>query len=211
MSKSVIAKTAIIHPNVELGEGSIVEDYCIIGKPSRGKEEQKTTIGKNAIIRSHTIIYAGNRIGDNFQTGDHATIREENTIGNNVSIGTKSDVQHHVRIEDDVRIHSLSLIPEHTVLEKGCWIGPQVSITNASYPNSALAKENLKGVTVEEHAKIGANATILPGITIGRNTLVGAGAVVTKDVPANAVIVGNPAREIKKIHDLTFDNGKKAY
>lgn len=213
MTKNSIAKTAIIHPNVDLGEGSIIEEFCIIGKPPRGKKsgELKTSIGKNAIIRSNTIIYAGNSIGDHFQTGDQVTIREENDIGNNVSIGTKTDIQHHVRIEDDVRIHTLAFIPEYTVLEKGCWIGPKACITNAAYPNSSLAKENLKGVIIEENAKVGANATILPGVRIGKNALVGAGSVVTKDVPQNAVVVGNPAREIKKVHDLTFEDGKKAY
>jgi acetyltransferase-like isoleucine patch superfamily enzyme len=213
MKSAMIAKTAIIHPNVEIGEGSIVEDYCIIGVPDPGKKpgEEKTIIGKNSHIRSHSIIYAGNKIGNSFQTGNHATIREENTIGNNVSIGTKSDVQHHVRIEDAVRIHTLAFIPEHTILQKGAWIGPKVCITNAPYPNSPIAKAHLKKVIIEENAKIGANATILPGVTIGKNALVGAGAVVTKDVLPATVVVGNPAHVLKKVHELRFSSGEKAY
>lgn len=213
MTKPIIAKTTLIQPNVEIGDGTIIEDFCIIGMPPRGKKggELKTIIGKDSHVRSHTVIYAGNKIGDGFQTGINAMIREENMIGNNVSIGTKSVIEHHVRIEDNVRVHSMAFVPEYTILEKGAWIGPKACITNASFPNSPLAKENLKGAIVEENAKIGANATILPGVKIGKNALVGAGAVVTKDVPANTVVVGNPAHEIKKVKDLKHPSGQKAY
>lgn len=207
------AKTAIIHENVELGEGTIIEDYCIIGHPPNRKKsgELKTIIGKNSVIRSHTIIYAGNIIGDNFQTGNMATIREENEIGNNVSIGTKSDVQHHVKIEDDVRIHTQAFVPEYCTLKRGAWLGPNVVMTNAQFPKSPRAKENLKGSTIEEDAKVGANATIMPGVTIGKNALVGSGSVVTKDVEPDTVVAGNPAKQIKKVHDLKYENGEKAY
>ena len=213
MAKTTIAKTAIIYPNVELGEGSIVEDFCIIGVPATGKKpgDEKTVIGKNAHIRSHSIIFAGNVIGDNFGTGVMVTVRENNKIGNNVWIGIKSSVQYQVIIEDDVHIHTQAFIPEHTILKKGCWIGPKVCITNAPFPTSPLAKQKLLGVTVEEMAKIGANATVLPGITIGKNALVGAGAVVTKDVKEGMVVIGNPAREIKKVSELQFETGEKAY
>ncbi|MFH1915984.1 MAG: DapH/DapD/GlmU-related protein [Nanoarchaeota archaeon] len=208
-----IAKTAIIHPNVTLGEGTIIEDFCIIGVPAPGKKpgDEKTAIGKNAHIRSHSIIFAGNQIGDNFGTGVMVTVRENNKIGNNVWIGIKSSVQFQVTIEDDVRIHTQAFIPEHTTLKKGCWIGPKVCITNAPFPNSPLAKDHFKSVIVEEGAKLGANTTILPGVTIGKNALVGAGAVVTKNVAPDAVVIGNPAREVKKVNELTYDSGEKAY
>ncbi|XDD51537.1 hypothetical protein AB3N59_07320 [Leptospira sp. WS92.C1] len=105
----MISKNAIIHPNVRFGENVTIEDYCIIGSPFSGYNGQITIIGSNAIIRSHTVIYAGNIIGDNFSTGNKANIREQNTIGNNVSIGTLTVVEHHVKIVDSVRIHSLRL------------------------------------------------------------------------------------------------------
>lgn len=193
-----IAQTAKIYPNVRLGKNVLIEDFCVIGVPFRDYTGQETTIGDNAIIRSHTVIYAGNQIGDNFQTGNKANIRELNTIGNNVSIGTLSVVEHHVIIEDNVRIHTQAFIPELTVLEKGCWIGPNVVITNAKYPNSPTTKDELKGVRVKQDAKIGANTTILPGVTIGRNTLIGAGSVVVKDVPDGMIVAGNPDHPLKR-------------
>lgn len=196
----MIANTAIIHTNVKLGENVIIEDYCIIGSPFNNYNNEETIIGDNAVIRSHTIIYAGNNIGNNFQTGNKANIRELNIIGNNVSIGTLSVVEHHVVIEDDVRIHTQAFIPEYSLLKKNCWIGPNVSLTNAKYPMHPDAKKGLLGPTIEENAKLGANATIMPGVIIGKNSLVGAGSVVTKDVPENVVVAGNPASILRKIH-----------
>ena len=194
-----IAKTAIIYPNVEFGKNVIIEDYCIIGTPFKGQADEKTIIGDNAIIRSHTIIYAGNQIGSNFQTGNKANIRELNKIGNNVSIGTLSVVEHHVTIEDNVRIHSQVFIPEYTLLDEGCWLGPNVVITNAKFPTHPNVKNELQGARVFPKAKIGANSTILPGIRIGENSLVGAGSVVTKNVKSEMVVAGNPAKELYKM------------
>jgi len=164
------------------------------------KKEYK--IGKNATIREPTIIYSGNDIGDNFNTGHFVTIREENKIGDNVSIGSHSNIEHHIIIEDNVRIHSNCFIPEYTILKHDCWIGPNVVLTNAKYPRSINVKEELKGPTIGEYAKIGANSTILPGIKIGKHALIGAGTVVVKDVPEYAVVVGNPGNIIGDIRNI---------
>ena len=196
----MISKTAIIYPNVKLGKNVEIQDYCIIGTPFNNYKNEGTIIGNNAVIRSHTVIYAGNKIGDNFQTGNKANIRELNVIGNNVSIGTLTVIEHHVKIEDGVRIHSQAFVPEFSYLKKNCWLGPNVVLTNAKYPKHPNAKEDLNGPTIGENAKIGANATIMPGIIIGKNALVGAGSVITIDVPDEMIVAGNPAKELRKIH-----------
>ena len=90
------------------------------------------------------------------------------------------------------------------MLEDDCWIGPNVVLTNAKYPRAPRVKEELQGPHVERGAKIGANATVLPGVRIGEGALVGAGSVVTRDVPPGAVVAGNPARVIKQIHELPY-------
>lgn len=197
----------IIREGVALGADSLVEEYCIIGVPPRGFKagELDTVIGVRAHIRSHTVIYAGNRIGDDFQTGNKVNIRESNEIEDNVSIGTLTVIEHHVRIGKGVRIHSQVFVPEYSILEEGAWLGPNVVLTNAKYPLSPGAKQSLKGPTVKAGAKIGANSTILPGVVIGRDALVGAGSVVVADVPDGAVVVGNPARIIKYIRDLPYE------
>ena len=194
----------ILHPNVHLGADSTISEFVILGVPPQGHEpgELETRIGARARIRSHTVIYAGNRIGANFQTGHGAMIREWNEIGDDVSIGTHSIVEHHVKIGNGVRIHSNVFVPEYSVLEDRCWIGPNVVFTNAAYPQTPDTKDNLRGPHIMTGAKIGANCTLLPGVTIGRNALVGAGSVVVHDVPDGKVAVGNPARVIKDLIDI---------
>lgn len=199
------SSTTVIYPNVIIEESSEIGEFCIIGLPPKGKApgELVTKIGKNAVIRSHTVIYAGNVIGDNINTGHSALIREDNQIGDNVSIGSHTVIEHHLEIQDGVRIHTQVFVPEFTVLEKGCWIGPNVVFTNAMHPLCKRVKECLKGATVKMGAKIGANSTILPDVTIGENALVGAGSVVVKDVPDRKVVAGSPAKVIKDVGELT--------
>jgi acetyltransferase-like isoleucine patch superfamily enzyme len=194
----------LIYPHVQIGKHAQIEDFVIIGLPPMGKRpgELLTIIGDNAVIRSHTVIYAGNRIGDHFQTGHHVTVRECNVIGNSVKLGTGTNIEHHVLIEDEVHIHSQVFIPEFSILKNGCWIGPNVVLTNAKYPKSKDAKATLAGPVIENHAKIGANSTILPGITVGARSLIGAGTVVTTDVPPEKIVVGNPGRVIKDLDEL---------
>lgn len=193
-----------IYPNVEIGEGCEIGDFVIIGVPPKGAApgELRTVIGPGAVIRSHTVIYAGNVIGIKFQAGHGALLRESNTIGDNVSVGSHSVIEHHVVLEDRVRVHSQAFIPEYSTLKRGAWIGPGVRLTNAPHPLCPDVQQCIVGPTLEAGAKIGANATLLPGVHIGENALVGAGAVVTRDVASGAVVAGNPARVVKHINDL---------
>lgn len=201
---SSVPESTKIYPNVIIEPGAEIGELCVIGLPPKGKApgELQTRIGKNAVIRSHTVIYAGNDIGDNFNSGHTVLIREDNKIGNDVSIGSHTVIEHHLEIQDGVRIHSQAFVPEFTVLEKGCWIGPNVVFTNALHPLCKRVKECLKGATVKSGAKIGANTTVLPDVTIGEMALVGAGSVVVRDVPDKAVVAGSPAKVIKQVADL---------
>jgi len=205
-ARAGVVTTSRVFENVALGAGTIVEDFCLIGAPPRGARdgELPTAIGERATIRSHTVIYAGNAIGKDFQTGNKVNIRESNQIGDHVSVGTLSVIEHHVRIADHVRIHTQVFIPEFSVLEEGCWIGPNVVLTNARYPLSPGVKDRLEGPIVGRGAKIGANTTILPGVVIGENALVGAGSVVVRDVAPGAVVAGNPAKVIRHISELPY-------
>jgi acetyltransferase-like isoleucine patch superfamily enzyme len=200
-----IARSAVLYDKVSLGDASLVAEFVLIGVVPHGYPPStlETCIGSGALIRSHTVIYAGNTIGDHFRTGHGVMIREFNRIDDDVSIGTHSIIEHHVQIGRGVRIHSNAFIPEYSILDEGVWIGPNVVFTNALYPLSPNAKSDLKGPHVLSGAKIGANATLLPGVVIGSNGLVGAGSVVVHDVPDGKVVVGNPARVIRDVSEIS--------
>jgi acetyltransferase-like isoleucine patch superfamily enzyme len=194
----------MVYPNVTLGASAELGPFVVLGYPagSDAPGARATIIGDGARIRASTVIYAGNRIGHRFQTGQLVSIREDNEIGDDVSIGTGSVIEHHVRIGNRVRIHSQVFVPEHSVLEDDAWLGPNVVVTNVFHPLCPQAKNCAKGATIRRGAKIGANATLLPDITIGAMALVGAGSVVVRDVPDGAVVSGNPARVVKHIDEL---------
>lgn len=195
---------------VKIGENAQIGDYVIIGLPPRGKKdgELQTIIGDNAIIRSHSVIYAGNIIGDNFETGNGINIRENNKIGDNVKVGTHSIIEHNTQIGDNVNIHSNVFICEYSKIEDGCFIGPSVTFLNATHPLGKRIKEYLNSPLLHKNSKIGAHSTLLPRVVIGEMALIGAGSVVTKDVPPRKVVVGNPAKIIKSIDKLKSSFGK---
>jgi acetyltransferase-like isoleucine patch superfamily enzyme len=196
---NTIAPTAIVHPQVQLGDNVTIEDFCVIGVPFRAYQGEQTVIGDHAVIRSHTVIYAGNRIGQRFQSGHKANLRELNTLGDDVSIGTLTVVEHHVRMGHGVRIHSQAFIPEFTILDDRCWIGPNVVLTNAKFPQHPNAKAQLQAPHIESQARIGANSTLLPGVCIGHHSLVGAGSLVTQNVPPGVIVAGSPAQYLRDV------------
>ena len=205
-------KNVIIYEPIQIGKDPIIEDFVILGKLPIGakSDKMKLVIGDFPVIRSGTIIYAGNVIGNNFQTGDNARIREKNRIGNDVSVGSGSIIECECEIMNNVKIHSGCFIPEYTLIKDNAWIGPSVVMTNVLHPPCPAfkkyapisGKKCCHGPVVDKNAVIGAGAVILPGIVIGESSLVGAGSVVVKDVPPDYLVAGNPARVIKKVKEV---------
>lgn len=198
-----------VAPNVSLGPGADLQAPVIVGQAPRGVKagELPLTIGSGAVIRAFTTIYAGSVFGERLQTGQGASIREDNVIGDDVSIGTNAVLEFGNRIGDRVRIHTGCFL-ELVTIEDDVFLGPNVVFTDDLHPMNCPNYRNcVGGAKVRRLARIGANSTILPGVTIGENSLVGAGTVVVSDVPAGAIVVGNPGRVIKGVDELRCRSG----
>lgn len=201
---SYIDSNTIIRSNTILGKNSMIEANCIIGEYlydyclNKEKHDYSLTIGDDSIIRSGSIIYSDSDIGNNFQTGHQVTIREKSKIGNNVSIGTLSDVQGNCEIGNYVRLHSNVHIGQLSKIDDFVWIFPYVVLTNDPTPPS----EDFVGVHIHSFAIVATGSIIMPGLNIGQDALVGAGAIVTKSVPNYAVVVGNPAKVISDVRNI---------
>jgi acetyltransferase-like isoleucine patch superfamily enzyme len=186
-----ISSSAVIHRNVILGNDVIIEDFCIIGIPV-DEIDEPTIISDGAHIRAGTYIYAGVRVGKKFITGNRVNIRHHCVFGNCVSIGTNCIFEHSVKIGDGVRFHSGCFVPEFTQVGDKCWIGPNVTFTNARIPNQPDTKENLEPVNVGANTTIGAGVLILPGRKIGNNCFLGAGSLINNNIEDGVLGYGNP-------------------
>jgi acetyltransferase-like isoleucine patch superfamily enzyme len=165
-----------------------------IGYPAARVTGVELTIGEGARLRSGTILYAGSRIGDRFETGHHVVIREQCEIADDVSVWSNSVIDYGCRIGAGVKIHTNCYVAQYTEIGPGAFLAPGVTIANDLYPGRAESAEVMSGPSIGAGAQLGVNVTVLPFVRIGANCLVGAGSVVTRDLPAGTVAFGNPAR-----------------
>lgn len=190
----MMSKNVIFYGDVEIGDGCIIQDNVIIGNSEGGKVD----IGENAMIRSGTIIYSDVKIGKDFKTGHNVVIREKTEIGDDVLIGTNSVIDGNCKVGNKVRVQTNVYITAYTIIEDDVFMGPCAVTTNDKYMKYDDSIR-LKGSVIKRGAKIGANATILPGIVIGEKAVVGAGAVVTKNVKNDDIVTGVPAEVLSQI------------
>ena len=201
---SYIDSNSIIRSNVTLGENSFIGANCIIGEYwmdfciDRKKHCHPLIIGKDALIRSGSIIYAGSTMGEGFQTGHQVTIREKAKIGNHVSVGTLSDIQGNCEIGNYVRMHSNVHIGQLSVVDDFVWIYPYVVLTNDPTPPS----DHFVGVHIHPFAIVATGSVVMPGIDIGQDSLVAAGCTVTKNVEPYSVVMGNPGKARADVRDI---------
>ena len=210
----VIEENTIVRGGVELSGNSYVGANCILGEHlmdwHKGTPNctHPLKIGEHALIRSHTTIYADSNIGEYLQTGHYVSIREHSNIGNHVSVGNYSDIQGEVKIGNYVRLHSNDRIEQYSQIDDYVWLAPGVELCNDPTPPS----NDMMGVHIHSFAVVGAKALILPGREVKSDSLVAAGAVVTKDVEPFTVVGGNPAKVIADVRDIkNKKTGESAY
>lgn len=184
-----------------LGEDVVIEEHVIIGSDDGAV---RTVVGDGSIIRSGTVVYGQVTIGQRVTTGHHVLIREGTTIGDDATVGTHVVIDGSTSIGSGVSIQSGVYIPVGTVIGDHCFLGPNAVLTNdksmGSYIRGILDRDTaLKGPVLERAVRVGANSTILPEVTLGQESVVGAGAVVVDDVPAGHVVVGVPARFVTTV------------
>jgi len=193
---------ADVAPGVRVGQGMVADEGVAIGYAASRMAAHGLVLGRDARLRSGTVIYAGSVIGSRLQTGHNVVIREDNRIGDDVSIWSNSIVDYGCVIGDGVKIHCNCYIAQFTELEDGVFLAPGVTIANDLFPGQEASARAMAGPRILAGAQIGVNVTILPYVTIGPAAIVGAGSVVTKDVPGGFVAYGNPAIPARRIADV---------
>ena len=202
--------SATVYPGTVLGEGVRVMENAVVGKQpalsprSTTKREAlpPTEIGAGTIVSTGAIVFAGSRIGARVILGDQSSVRERVTIGDDVVLGRGSLVENDTTIGAMTRIQADAYITAYSTLEEHVFVAPCVVTTNDNFMGRTEGRHELmKGPTIRRGARIGGGAVLCPGIEIGEEAFVGAGAVVTKDVPPRVIVVGNPARVLREVPD----------
>lgn len=204
----MISASAVVYPGTELGDDVVVEDNAVVGKqPSlaprstakRG-ELPPLVVGDGTRILAGAVVFAGSRLGRGIIVGDQACVRERCDLGDDVVVGRGSLVENDTTVGARTRIQANAYLTAYSELGEDVFVAPCVVTTNDNFMGRTERRlDVMRGPTIRRGARIGAGAVLLPGIEIGEEAFVGAGAVVLHDVPARAVVVGNPARRIRDV------------
>ena len=208
-----VADTAIVYPGTVVGEGCRILDYAVVGKQptlsprSTAKREElpPLELGAGTIVSTGAVVFAGTTVGERVVVGDQACVRERCTIGDDVVIGRGSLVENDTTIGALTKIQAHAYITAYSLLEENVFIAPCVITTNDNFMGRTEQRHELvKGPTIRRGARVGGGAVLLPGIEVGEEAFIGAGAVVLRDVAAHAVVVGSPARQIREVPEEEF-------
>jgi acetyltransferase-like isoleucine patch superfamily enzyme len=200
--------TAIVYPGTKLGAGVKVLEHAVVGKQpalsprSTAKREELSPaeIGDGTIVSTGAVVFAGAKIGARVILGDQSCVRERVVIGDDVVLGRGSLVENDTTIGAMTKIQAEAYITAYSTLEEHVFIAPRVVTTNDNFMGRTERRhEQIKGPTIRRGARIGGGAVLLPGLEIGEEAFVGAGAVVTKNVEPRMLVVGNPARVMRAI------------
>jgi acetyltransferase-like isoleucine patch superfamily enzyme len=203
-----IHPSAIVYPGTVLGEGVKVLEGAVVGKQpslsprSTAKREPlpPAEIGDGTIVSTGAIVFAGTRVGARVIVGDQACVRERVDIGDDVVVGRGVLVENDTTIGALTKIQADAYITAYSTLEENVFIAPRVITTNDNFMGRTERRHELiKGPTVRRGARVGGGAILCPGVVVGEEAFVGAGAVVTKDVAPRMLVVGNPARVLRSV------------
>jgi acetyltransferase-like isoleucine patch superfamily enzyme len=203
----VFGAHVIVHDDVVIGDGVTIQDGAILGKVPRLSTRSDNAaaiaeplrIGAGAAICAQAIVFAGSTIGEGVIIGDQAFVRERARIGDETVIGRGSSVDNDVVIGKRVRMQSHVYLTGHSLVEDDVFIGPCAMTTNDQTMARHHGAPELRGATLRRACRIGGGAVLIPGVEVGEEAFIAAGAVVTNDVPAGAVVMGVPARVVRQV------------
>jgi acetyltransferase-like isoleucine patch superfamily enzyme len=205
-----IHPTATVYEGTVLGNGVRVLENAVVGKqPSLGASSTAkrdplppTTIGDGSVISTGAIVFAGSSIGAGCIVGDQSCIRERVVLADNCVLGRGSLIENDTSVGAGTRIQAEAYITAYSTLEEDVFIAPCVVTTNDNFMGRTERRKSLmKGPTIRRGARVGGGAILLPGIEVGEEAFVGAGAVVTKNVPPRKLVVGSPAKVLRDVAD----------
>lgn len=198
-----IGEHVVIHPGTVIGPGCEIQDGAILGKRSnraRG-DVAPLVIGAGTLVCAQAIVFAGSTLGERVIVGDQAFVREGVTIGDRTVVGRGSTVENDTRVGARVKIQTQVYITAYMTIEDDVFVGPGVTTTNDDTMGRHDASSALRGACLRRACRVGGGATLCPGITIGEEAFIAAGAVVTRDVPPRGVAMGVPARVVRDVGD----------
>jgi UDP-2-acetamido-3-amino-2,3-dideoxy-glucuronate N-acetyltransferase len=204
-----IGGNVVIHPGTVVGPGARLQDGAVIGKPlvfgkrstAAREAPPPAVIGAGATVCAGAVVVAGARIGDGAIVGDQAHVRERTSIGEDAVVGRGSSVENNVTVGARVRIQTGCYITAYSTIEDDVFVAPGVTLTNDNAMGRRRTDEEIRGATLRRACRIGGGAVLVPAVEVGEEAFVAAGAVVVGDVPARAVVMGVPARQVREVPD----------
>jgi len=206
----IIHDFVVIYPNTVIGDCVEIFEGCVIGKPpskikssSRGVAQDlvPVKIGKDSILCPHVTLCTGVEIGEGTLLGNNCSVREECVIGNDCIIAGDVSINYHTKIGNRVKIMDNTHITGNMIIEDDVFISALVCTTNDNSMGRKGWHDEITGPIIKQFSTIGGGANLLPNITVGRNAIVGANSVVTKDVPDLKVVMGIPARVVRDVRE----------
>ena len=201
-----IGNFVVIHADTVVGDNAMISDNAVVGRlPMRAaistlkeRDLPPAEIGEGCIVGACAVIYRGSKLGPGVLVADQASVREDVEVGKHTIIGRGAAVENHTRIGNYVKIETNAYITAHSVVEDRCFVAPMVTMSNDNFLGRTKERfKYTKGPHLKKGARVGANATLMPGVVIGEDAVVAAGSLVTKDVPPRKIVAGVPAGLMK--------------
>ena len=202
-----VGGNVVVHAGTLVGAGVRLGDNCVVGKPATlsvrssapGGDPGSAVLGNGVRVGAGAVVLAGARIAENCVVADQAHVRERVEIGPDTVVGRAASIENDVRLGARVKLQTGAYITAWSLVEDDVFVAPGVLLTNDPTAGRRGEGQELRGAVLRRACRLGGGAVLLPGVEVGEEAFVGAGAVVTKDVPPRALVMGVPARVVREV------------